>query len=227
MAMIDDTQFAWQREAPRATCATKKIDVWRAKTGASFTLRPVLPRDLHPLGEMFGRLSRSTSYNRFHGTMSVPPALLHALTHVDQQQHLALVVTTMQGGNEIIVAEARYVVDEDGVDAEFAIVVEDCWQRLGIATRVLKALIAAARTREVPRLYGSVLSDNVAMLGLMKRCGFACASDPSDRRLAWAELQLSRTAVDRSASGRCAGRSHAADGDDLAAWLGGDALAFY
>jgi len=225
--MIDDTQFAWQREAPRATCATKLIDVWRAKTGASFTLRPVLPRDLRPLGEMFGRLSRSTSYNRFHGTMIVPPALLHALTHVDQQQHLALVVTTMQGGNEIIVAEARYVVDEDGVDAEFAIVVEDRWQCLGIATRVLQALVAAARAREVPRLYGSVLSDNVAMLGLMKRCGFACTWDPTDRRLACAELRLRATASGLAAPGRCAGGSRAAHGDDLAAWLGGDALAFY
>jgi RimJ/RimL family protein N-acetyltransferase len=226
MVMIDDTQFARQREAPRATCATRLIDVWRAKTGASFTLRPVLPRDLRPLGEMFGRLSRSTSYNRFHGTMSVPPALLHALTHVDQQQHLALVVTTMQGGNEIIAAEARYVVDEDGVDAEFAIVVEDRWQRLGIATRIMQALVAAARTCEVPRLYGSVLTDNAAMLGLMKRCGFSCASDPTDRRLARAELRLNSTAGSLPA-GASAGGSRAAYGDDLAAWLGGDALALY
>jgi acetyltransferase len=227
MAMIDDAEVAWQRGAPHTKCVASLIDVWRAQTGARFMVRPVLPRDARPLGEMFERLSASTSYNRFHGTMSVPPALLHALTHVDQQQHLALVVTTMQDGSEIVVAEARYVVDEDGPDAEFAIVVEDRWQRSGIATRVLQALVGAARSRQVPRLYGSVLSDNAAMLGLMKRCGFRCASDPADRRLAWAELRLSGTAGDLPAPARGAVASRARVDDELAAWLGADAPAFY
>ena len=162
---------------------TGLIDVWRATNGVRFTARPILPQDRDAFAAMFARLSRTTSYNRFHGSVALPAYLLDAMTQVDQCQQLALVITTAHAGNEVIVADARYVLDESGAAAEFAIVVEDRWQRMGLAMRAMQMLLVAARENGVPVLYGSVLRSNAGMLAFMQRCGFTCATDPSDRCL--------------------------------------------
>ena len=112
------------------------IDVWHARTGERFVLRPIVPMDHEPLNAMFLRLSRGSSYNRFHGAVrGLPAQTLHAMTRVDYRNHLALVaaIADADAPQDLIVAEARYVADPAHERAEFAIVVDDPWQRLGLA----------------------------------------------------------------------------------------------
>jgi len=162
------------------------IDVWRARTGERFVLRPVVPMDHEPLNAMFLRLSRGSSYNRFHGAVrGLPEQALYAMTRVDYRRHLALVavVADADAPRDLIVAEARYVADPAHERAEFAIVVDDPWQRLGLAARALRVLAAAARRQGLRRLHGSVLATNTPMLRFAQHVGFACSSDPAECRL--------------------------------------------
>ena len=158
------------------------IDVWRAQNGQRFTLRLIRPADWLLLGNLVERVSHATRYNRFHSALrSLPADVLQGMTYVDSRQ-VALVVTTRSASGEIIVADVRYVVERDD-DAEFAILVDDPYQRLGIGTRAMNALGAAAYAAGIRSLYGSVLGSNSAMLAMTRRCGFSRAADREDRTL--------------------------------------------
>jgi GcrA cell cycle regulator len=55
-----------------------------------------------------------------------------------------LIVETFVGSQAVAVAEARYVVDANGQQCEFAVVVADDWQHLGLARRLLDKLLESA-----------------------------------------------------------------------------------
>jgi GNAT superfamily N-acetyltransferase len=159
--------------SPTYRYPTTLIDIWRNKRGEQFVLRPVLPQDRPLLGDFFTSLSPRSRRLRFHGGVkSLSQAALRYMTEVDHDSHLALVVTVVAEGVETIVADARYVVDETRRGGEFAIAVSDVWQRRGIAERAMAGLRKAARQQGLDWLWGEVMEDNTAMLGLMKRTGF-------------------------------------------------------
>jgi acetyltransferase len=171
-------------------------DAWHLKDGTRILLRPVKPQDSPLLSAMMARLSSQTKYNRFHGTVNnLTSTHLRYLSCVDQQRHVAFVLTTHQNGEEHIIADARYVVDEDAnaESAEFAIMVEDHWQRFGLAKHAMQALTTAASNNGLRWLHGDVLAGNSPMLALMEQCHFCCTPDRSDEKMVHAEILLSAT----------------------------------
>ncbi len=171
------------------------IDVWTLRSGGRVTIRPVLPQDDGLLGDMIRRLSQPTRYYRFHGAVSgLSDDALRRMTQVDYRRHLAFVITTTDRQQERVVADARYCVDNEGESAEFAIVVDDEWQRRGLAERAIRALAAAARQQGLCWLHGSVLSANAPMLALMRRCAFRCTPDRKDDRLVHVEARVDHAA---------------------------------
>lgn len=159
---------------------TGLIDVRVLRNGARLTLRPVLPQDSQLLAELINRLSAKSLRRRFPSARQpATPTELAALTCVDYRRHLALVVETRIEGQQRLVAEARYLID-DGGHAEVAMVVDDPWQRSGIGTWVTFALSRAACDAGVGWLRGDVPAENKAMLALMRRCGFCCTVNRGD-----------------------------------------------
>ena len=78
----------------------------------------------------------------------------------------------MSEGVETIVADVRYVIDASQRGGEFAIAVSDVWQRRGIAAHAMAGLCKAAKLQGLDWLWGDVLDNNGAMLGLMHKAGF-------------------------------------------------------
>jgi acetyltransferase len=72
------------------------------------------------------------------------------------------------------------VIDPDGLNCEFAIVVADKWQKRGIGTRLMNALIKHLRVSGVKRISGTVLKRNSAMRKLVKQLDFAETNIPDD-----------------------------------------------
>jgi acetyltransferase len=176
---------------------TELIDVWHCGNGTRYTLRPVLPQDRQGLADMILRLSKSSRYRRFHGTIAqLPDHMLDSMTDVDHHRHVALVVTTVQADVELVVADARYYVDEQGEAAEFALMVSDERQRRGLGLRALEALNRAATRQGLRWLHGSVLSGNVPMLSLMVRYGFTCTPDRHEADLVRVERQVGKAVAD-------------------------------
>ncbi len=76
----------------------------RVYDGRTVTIRPVRPDD-----EVLERESR---YLRFQKWVLAPSdKLIHFLTAIDYDRHLALVCTVPSGSGEKLVGEARYVAD--------------------------------------------------------------------------------------------------------------------
>jgi RimJ/RimL family protein N-acetyltransferase len=130
-------------------------------------VRPLQIDDTVRLERMFGRLSPETIYKRFFSPLPRLPAwLLRMLTDVDHDCREVLVAIV----DDEVVAEARYARDAaDPTTAEVAVMVEDGWQHRGVATALVRALTALARQRGIERFAATVLADNVAVLGLIKK----------------------------------------------------------
>lgn len=144
---------------------------------ASVALREIRPDDASALQAFIRALSPASRRMRFHMALNeLTESGLRALTRVDQRTHVAYVLTTMERGVERIVGEARYFVSCDKEPAEFAIAVAEGFRGLGLAERLMAALLRAARAAGVHWLIGDVLAGNARMLAFARRCGFAEAA---------------------------------------------------
>ena len=169
---------------------TSLIDVRTLRDGRRLTLRPVLPQDNRLLAELVNRLSDRSRTRRFPNAQQPASAdELASLSCIDYRRHLALVVGIQENGRERLVAEARFLIDPDGHSAEFALVVDDAWQRNGIGTWAMFALSRAAGAAGVAWLHCDLMADNEPMLALMRRCRFCCTVDRSDQAIVHAETR--------------------------------------
>lgn len=175
---------------------TGQIDVWRLRNGTRIMQRPVLPQDAALLGELVTRLSAQTRRNRFHGPVKeLSITCLDQMSCVDHARHVAFVMTTFAQGREQIIADARYVVDDTGEGAEFAVLVDDSWQGFGLGQRAMDTLMQVATLAGLRWFHGEVLARNAPMLALMRRCNFCCTPDQDDDDLVHVETVLSHAGM--------------------------------
>jgi GNAT superfamily N-acetyltransferase len=129
--------------------------------------RPVQPDDRLLFRRLWRRLSPDTVYRRFHAPLhGLPPEAVERLVTVDHDLREAVV--GLVGGE--VVGVARY--DRSPADpatAEFAIVVEDAWQGVGLGRQLLVELTDLAATRGVRALTATVQRDNDRVIGLIRR----------------------------------------------------------
>lgn len=159
------------------------------------TMRPILPQDAALLERLLDGLAPETRRNRFHGALRLSPGHLLQMSQVDYRRHLAVVVTTEVDGAELLIADARYVVEPGGDGAEFALVVADGWQCQGVGAWAMQSLQRAATNAGLQWLHGDVLNGNLPMLNLMKRCGFALSPAADDEQVVRALRWLAPQAV--------------------------------
>ena len=154
---------------------------WTLADGERLTLRHIAPTDAAREQAFVHGLSPESSYLRFHGTIKdLSKKDLEKFTNPDSRNAVALIVLCSGETGEEEIGVARYVIDPDGANCEFAIVVADTWQKRGIGTRLMNALIKHLQASGVKRISGSVLKRNSAMLNFIKRLGFAETDIPDD-----------------------------------------------
>ena len=83
---------------------------------------------------------------------------------------MALAAVLNESGEETIVGGARYVLTQPG-QAEVAFAIDDPHQKLGIATQLMRHLVAIARASELQTFVADVLPENLPMLRVFERCG--------------------------------------------------------
>ena len=158
---------------------TRWIDVWQLPGGRRSTVRPVLPQDAELEQALVRALSPASRYQRFFAPIrELPEGWLQRLTQIDYRRQQAFIVETFAGDQALAVAEARYVVDASGEQAEFAVVVADDWRHLGLARRLLQLLMQSAAEAGLQRMVGDVLATNHAMLSLARSQGFKAVRHP-------------------------------------------------
>lgn len=165
---------------------------------SGWMLRPIRPEDAEPLQEFIRNLSEESRYMRFVSMLrELTPRMLARYTSIDYDRELALVatITTPDSRNrgfpkESIIGFAHYLRNADGRGAEYALAISDEWQRHGLGTQLMRALIQAAQTQGLTYIDGHVLASNRPMLGLMASLGFRNDPDPDDpgMRRVWKSL---------------------------------------
>lgn len=145
----------------------------RLADGTPAWIRPLTKsdRELHAAG--YEKLSAQSKYDRFLSPVpTLSPQLLDRLVDgVDGVDHIAYYVFVDGQESPFPVAVGRIVRDPDHSDtADVAVTVQDEWQGRGIATALLRVLVAR-RPEGVTRILTLVNEENEASLAMLKRLG--------------------------------------------------------
>src|SRR6476659_2850440 len=121
--------------------------------------RRATPGDGAAVRSMVLRCSAESLYSRFL-TVVAPETAASKL--VDSLGSDSVTWWVAEAGPSVVGVGATYQFD-DGT-AEVAILVEDAWQRRGVATRLLPALVEAARVRRAPRIWATALGERMPVI---------------------------------------------------------------
>jgi len=153
--------------------AAKYATTERLRNGAALQIRALLPSDRTEMLAAVGRLSKEALYRRFFAPKrGFSEREIEFFLNVDFINHVALAAVLSEGGREVIVGGARYIVSRPGC-AEVAFAIDDPHQRLGIATHMIRHLIEIARTAGLKEFVAEVLAENLPMLKIFARCGLS------------------------------------------------------
>ncbi len=168
------------------------IDVITLPDSSRITIRPMLPQDVELQMRFFRSLSAEGRYRRFMTRLQeLPRAMAERFANIDYRSHIALLAEIFEDGGEIMIGEARYVINEnDPTICEFAIAVSDEWRAHGIARALLERLEREAAASGVTRMVADTLLSNQPMLGLAWRAGYTVAANSEDPTLARLEKRL-------------------------------------
>jgi GNAT superfamily N-acetyltransferase len=145
------------------------------RNGLAVTIRNLRPDDRDRIARAVALLDPESVYTRlFSHRKELTEAGLNRIMSVDPASEIALVVTTGTGAEETVIASARAIASAAGPGgrtAEVAFVVEEDFQGLGIAGRLLAHLATIARERGFAALEADVLAENRAMLAVFTKSG--------------------------------------------------------
>ena len=183
------------------------------RDGRSVALRVARSDDVSAVQRFVRGLSDRSRRNRFFAPVrELSPDQLERVTRSRPPGELALLGETTEAGGSRIVAMAQYAACEP-LDVEFAVVVDDAWQRQGLGIQLLGVLAEHAARAGLATLAGFVLADNWPMLALLARLDCELVTDPNPyviralKRLDAHELGvLSSTAVSGAGSAASARR---------------------
>ena len=141
------------------------------RDGTRVEIRAQRPDDRADMLDAFGRMGAQSRYTRF---FSPKPGLSEAeIAHfmtVDFVDHVALVAVVEAAGGRQIAGAGRYIVSQPGT-AELAFAVDDTQQGKGIASALIRHLVAIARAAGLEALHAEVLSENAPMLKVFRKSG--------------------------------------------------------
>ncbi|HSE02060.1 MAG TPA: GNAT family N-acetyltransferase [Burkholderiales bacterium] len=169
------------------------VSEWTAPTGVRVTVRPIRPEDAEIERQFVEQLSPDVKYFRFMSAMrELSPQMLARFTQIDYDREMALIAVTAKDGREEEVGVVRYITNPDGTSCEFAIVVDDEWQKYGLGRHLMTQLIEVARSRGLATMSGDILADNRPMLALAVSLGFVLGDVAGEPGLKHATLAIGR-----------------------------------
>lgn len=173
------------RFAPRASAGVREM--LRLADGTAIVLRAARPEDGALIQSFVRALSPHTRYQRFFSPIhELTPQLLERFTQDDPQGAFTVLALAQDGAREVPVAMAQYVATSSPLQADFAVVVADAWQRRGLGRKLVETLICVARAAGIEQLEGDILVENEAMRRMMRAMGFGFrphAEGPHMRRV--------------------------------------------
>ena len=148
-------------------------------------IREIGPMDASILQAFFQRLTDDARYLRFLSPIGeVSDQLVTRLIDIDQHMHVGLMAVVREDDQEIMIGEARYVVNPSAPsECEFAIAISSEWQGRGLGRKLLQLLERRALEAGLQRITAQTLPYNEGMIGLARALGYRVLSSADDFRL--------------------------------------------
>ncbi|WP_058440857.1 bifunctional acetate--CoA ligase family protein/GNAT family N-acetyltransferase [Legionella brunensis] len=160
---------------------TRLISKWHLIDGTTVIVRPIHPEDAILEQDFVRHLSAEAKRFRFMGALQeLTPEMLKRTTQIDYDREMAMVAVIKNNTQDSIIGIARYITKPDSQSCEFALVVADQWQNKGIGSHLLTYLMDAARTKNIKKMEGIIMTSNMSMLTLVKNLGFSIKNAIND-----------------------------------------------
>ncbi len=156
------------------------------RDGHRYRLRPIRPEDEPALRDAFNKLSPEAIRLRFFQPLkSLDHAMAARLTQIDYDREMAFVLAApadalFGGGRQELYGVGRLTADPDNATAEFAVIVRTDVAGKGLGMVLMQRILAHAKRRGIGEVQGDILAENVNMLDLCRRLGFAIAPSADD-----------------------------------------------
>lgn len=136
-------------------------------------IRAIEPGDRDALTRFYAALSEDSMALRFHGaSKGIADRAATVFCGPDHEHREGLVAMLDEpGASESIVVGHLCLEPAGPHEVEMALAVADAWQRHGIGRALLVSAMAWAQLHGIDRLHASMLSTNVAILGLLRSIG--------------------------------------------------------
>ena len=156
---------------------THHIYTCTAKTGEELTYRPIRPEDEPLLVRFHENVSEKSVYLRYFRSFNLDQRTEHQrltrICFVDYDRTIALVVTRKnEEGNDEVVAAGRLSRAHATAEAEFALLVSDAYQGMGVGSQLLRRLLEIGREEGVETVIAYMLPENTGMRHVSQMLGF-------------------------------------------------------
>ncbi len=180
-----------QRFAPAPAANTAHGERVYTRDGRGLWLREIEPTDVAALRRCFTRLSPEEIRRRFlHAMSELPAPMAHRLCNIDSTRETAYVLVDESVSPAEIRGVGRIYVDIATNNAEFSVLVEHDWSRIGLGALLMHRLVDDCRHRGLTEIWGYVLQENRPMLELCRELGFTQRAMPGEPGTALLSLQL-------------------------------------
>jgi acetyltransferase len=150
----------------------KYITQWKLKDGTSVVLRPIKPEDENLVYTLFQSLSEESMRFRFFQLIrDVSHKNLTRYCNIDYDREIAIVAEKKEDEGKII-GISRLILEPDRERGEFAVVVGDQWQGLGLGSKLVDYIIDIGKDMGLKTIGGDILSRNLKMIHLCTKKGF-------------------------------------------------------
>jgi acetyltransferase len=160
---------------------TRYIQPWLCRDGRSVLLRPIRPEDEPLEHELIAGLSpESSRFRFFYIIKDISHEMLSRFCNIDYSREIAIIAESTTGGKRRNVGVGRLVIQPGTAIGEFATLVADDFQEVGLGHKLTDMLIGIAQERGLKNLYGVILKDNAKMVGLARSLGFTIEAVDAD-----------------------------------------------
>ncbi len=167
----------------------KYITDWKLKNGTSVLLRPIKPEDENLLDELFQSFSEQTMRFRFFQVIrEMSHETLTRYCNIDYNREIAIVAQTGEDEKRRIIGVARLILQPGRKSGEFAVVVGDRWQGLGLGSKLVDYIVEISKDMGLDNICGDVIAANLKMFRLCEKKGFKM--EPLDEEITKASLEL-------------------------------------
>jgi len=168
----------------------KYVESWVLSDGRPATLRPIRPEDEPLEFALFDTFSPETYEYRFFGP---PRKITHEemvrYTNIDYRREMAIIAEVVEDGKRKMIGVGRLIMDPGGDSGEFAVVIGDPWQGLGLGKKLIDRIIGIASDLKLSSIYGLIQTDNERMIHICRDMGFQVKAVDSTTSMARLRLR--------------------------------------